>query len=81
MARVLRRNGDNYAQPIVRIVQDADGQAVPEDSEAAIVDLAADGLDVVQALAARRAARIGLTEEILWMGTRLASSPKPNERI
>jgi HD-GYP domain-containing protein (c-di-GMP phosphodiesterase class II) len=79
VARVLRRNGDKYAQPIVRIVQDENAQAVPEDSETAIVDLAADGLEVVQALRAPGSHTVGLTPEILCMGTRLSLQQRSPE--
>lgn len=50
VARVLRRNGDHYAAPIVQIVQDGGGNPVPTDAAEAVVDVAHSELTVVQAL-------------------------------
>ncbi len=71
VARVLRSNGDKYAHPIVRVIRDSQMNPVPDDSEAAIVDLAADGLEVVQALPAPGSGAVRLTSEIFCMGARL----------
>jgi HD-GYP domain-containing protein (c-di-GMP phosphodiesterase class II) len=70
VARVLRRNGEKFAQPIVKIVQDNEGKEVPEDAETAIVDLSTSGLDVVKSLPAPGKNAIHLTPEILHMGWR-----------
>jgi hypothetical protein len=50
VARVLRRNGDKYTTPIVQIVQDAQGDAVPPDRDEAIVDLSEGERRIIQAL-------------------------------
>lgn len=50
VAVVYRRNGNNYNQPIVRIIQNPDGTMVDPESPDAIVDLAASEIQVVQAL-------------------------------
>jgi HD-GYP domain-containing protein (c-di-GMP phosphodiesterase class II) len=65
VAQVLRRNGDNYAAPIVRVVRDAAGNCVPADHPAAIVDLADGERTVVQALPTPGRQEILLTDEIL----------------
>lgn len=65
VACVLRRNGDNYTQPIVRLVQDRDGADIPPDSDAAIIDLDQAGLEGVQALPTPGREETGLSLEIL----------------
>lgn len=45
-----RRNGSNYNQPIVKILQDNEGRAVDGEDPEQIVDLAEAGIQVVQAL-------------------------------
>jgi HD-GYP domain-containing protein (c-di-GMP phosphodiesterase class II) len=66
-ARVLRRNGDKFSHPIVRIIKDADGKDVPEKSAMAIIDLSAAGLNVVQALPNPGSNAVELTTHILNM--------------
>jgi HD-GYP domain-containing protein (c-di-GMP phosphodiesterase class II) len=66
-ARVLRRNGNKFSHPIVRIVSDAEGKEVPEKSSMAIVDLSAAGLNVVQALPNPGSNAVELTPHILNM--------------
>lgn len=51
-ARVIRRNGNNYDSPIVQIVRSADGQAVAPEDSGDVLDPAASGLSIVQALPA-----------------------------
>lgn len=65
IARVIRRNGDNYTSPIVQVVEDADGNPVPHDRDDAILDLAEDAATIVQALPTPGTSEIGLTEDIL----------------
>jgi hypothetical protein len=65
IARVLRRNGDHYTQPIVRLVQDSNGTRLPLGSEAAVIDLNEEGLRVSQALRTPSRDEIGLSDEIL----------------
>lgn len=50
VAVVYRRNGSNYNQPFVKVIQNADGSMVASDDPEAIIDLAQAGLQVVQAL-------------------------------
>ncbi|MCA9093483.1 MAG: hypothetical protein KDA68_08365 [Planctomycetaceae bacterium] len=50
VAVVYRRNGNNYNQPIVKILQNPDGTLADPNDPAAIVDLAEAGIQVVQAL-------------------------------
>ena len=50
IARVLRRNGEQYTTPIIQVVQDADGDSVPPDGDDAVIDLADSPRSVVQAL-------------------------------
>jgi hypothetical protein len=66
-ARVLRRNGNNFSHPIVRVVKDGQGNEVPERSALAIIDLKAAGLDVVQALPNPGSNAVNLTPQILHM--------------
>lgn len=70
VGRVLRRNGDKFTQPIVKIIQDKDGNRVPDDSEQSIVDLNAAGLEVVKALPPPGSNAIEFNEEILRLGRR-----------
>ena len=67
---MLRRNGDKFAQPIIKIVQDNEGKEVPEDADTAIVDLSTSGLEVVKSLPAPGTNAIHLNPEILHMGWR-----------
>jgi hypothetical protein len=66
-ARVLRRNGDKFSHPIVRIIKDSEGKDVPENSALAIIDLSAAGLNVVQALPNPGSNAVNLTPQILQM--------------
>ncbi|MCC6125143.1 MAG: HD domain-containing protein [Pirellulales bacterium] len=66
-ARVLRRNGNFFSHPIVRIVKDSEGKDVPEHSALAIIDLKAAGLDVVQALPNPGSNAVNLSPRILLM--------------
>jgi HD-GYP domain-containing protein (c-di-GMP phosphodiesterase class II) len=70
VARVLRRNGDKFAQPIVKIAQDSEGKNVPDDAETAVLDLSASGLEVVKSIPAPGSNAVHLTPEILHMGWR-----------
>ena len=68
VARVLRRNGAKYAQPIVQLVQDSDGKNVPDASEHSVIDLSAAGLNVVRVFPNPGSKNIALTPEIMHMG-------------
>lgn len=72
IARVLRRNGDNFLRPIVQLVQDAAGQPIPEDATGAVLDLAHCDLQVVQPLGTPGSQAVSLTPEILKFGCRSA---------
>ncbi len=72
VARVLRRNGANYLQPIVRIMQDPQGIDVPEDSQDSIVDMSSAGVNVAKTLRTPGTKAIGLNPEILNLGRRIA---------
>lgn len=50
VAQVMRRNGDKYTKPIVQVVQDANGNPVPRNSQEAMIDLADSTVQIVQAL-------------------------------
>lgn len=65
VARVLRKNGENYTLPIVQIVEDANGDPVPADRPESIVDLANAAVKIVQALPTPGSDEILLTDEIL----------------
>lgn len=63
VARVIRRNGNNYDAPIVQIVQDAAGQPiVPEDS-GDVLDPSAAGLTIVQGLPTPGRNEVGLPSD------------------
>lgn len=76
VAQVIRRNGDKYATPIVKIVQNAQGNAVAGGDEAAIVDLAESELGVVQALPTPGRGEILLSDEILYPSRRKNEPPR-----
>ncbi len=50
VARVLRRNGGNYACPIVQVVQDAYGKEIAPNAEDAIIIPSEVGIEITQAL-------------------------------
>jgi hypothetical protein len=66
-ARVLRRNENHFSHPIVRVVKDAQGKNVPDNSALAIIDLKAAGLDVVQAIPTPGTNAVELSPRILQM--------------
>ena len=65
IGRVLRRNGDNYASPIVQQVSDSEGNQIDTSEESSIIDLATSKLGVVQALPTPGKQEIGLRPEVL----------------
>jgi hypothetical protein len=65
VARVIRRNGDKFTQPIVKILQDCDGNKVPDNSEKAVIDLSEAGLGVVKTIPAPGSNAISLSPQIL----------------
>lgn len=65
LARVLRRNGEKYTQPIIQVFEDGNGDPVPEDASEALVDLSDAVVSVVQALPTPGSEETLLTEEIL----------------
>jgi hypothetical protein len=50
VARVMRRNQENYTQPLVQRIQDRSGRPLNPSPGAMLIDLAEAGLSVVQAL-------------------------------
>lgn len=77
VAQVLRSNGANFTKPVVLRVQDGQGQPVPSDSDAALVDLTQADLSVVQALPTPGREEIGLPE----MKAEEAGLPKPSAAL
>jgi len=81
VARVLRRNGEHYARPIVRLLQDSEGNAITLEGDAAIVDLEKAGLDVMQALPTPGRQEIELNPQIMerpcWGSDSLAAAREP----
>jgi HD-GYP domain-containing protein (c-di-GMP phosphodiesterase class II) len=65
VARVLRRNGDKYTTPIVQVVQDPLGAAVPTDRDEAIVDLSQSERKIIQALPAPGRSESALSPDVL----------------
>lgn len=65
VARVIRRNGDRYATPIVQVVQDADGAPVDPQNPEHVLDLADSPVSIVQALPTPGRHEQGLTDEVL----------------
>jgi HD-GYP domain-containing protein (c-di-GMP phosphodiesterase class II) len=77
VAKVLRRNGEKFTQPIVKIVQDSDGNEVPDDAETAVLDLSATDLEIIKSLPTPGTNAVQLSPEIVqWrnMGGQIASS-------
>ncbi len=66
VAQVIRRNGDQYTRPIIRILQDHLGNPIPAGTDAAIVDLTQSELNVVQALPTPGSDEQLLSDEILY---------------
>lgn len=65
VARVIRRSGNDYSRPIVQVIQDEAGDAVPAHQEDAVIDLTKSSLSIVQALPTPGSEEISLTNEIL----------------
>jgi hypothetical protein len=64
MARVVRRNGNNFAQPIVQIVRLSDGTRVDPAQPPIIVDSATDGRKIVKAMASPGRQEVALRPEL-----------------
>lgn len=65
VGRVIRRNADKYATPIVQVVQDAQGERVTPDRPDSLVDLAMDPVRITQALPTPGREEYGLTVDVL----------------
>jgi len=65
VARVLRRNIEKYATPIVQRISDGEGKQIDASEDSSIVDLANSTLKVVQALPSPGKNEIGLRPDIL----------------
>jgi HD-GYP domain-containing protein (c-di-GMP phosphodiesterase class II) len=65
VAKVIRRNGDDYARPIVQRIQDPNGNAVDPLDPDSLVDLAKSEVSVVQALPTPGGHEVSFSEEHL----------------
>ena len=65
IARVLRRNRNDYSKPIVLRVEDSEGQPSDGEDDENIIDLSHTELTVVQALATPGSEEVMLTEELM----------------
>lgn len=66
VAQVIRRNGDHYTKPIIRVIQDTLGNRVPAGVDEAIIDLADSELTITQALPTPGRNEQLLTEAVLY---------------
>lgn len=67
IARVIRRNGNNYTAPIVQVIRDAAGNKVPKDDDKYILDLAQGDIKVGQALPTPGKSEVAACDEYLDM--------------
>jgi HD-GYP domain-containing protein (c-di-GMP phosphodiesterase class II) len=67
VARVLRRNGEKFNQPIVRIVRDENGKEYSGHDQGTILDLSVGGMNVVRSLPTPGSNAVNLSPEILQM--------------
>jgi HD-GYP domain-containing protein (c-di-GMP phosphodiesterase class II) len=65
LARVLRRNGDKFTQPIVKILQDAEGKEVPEGAAGSVIDMSEENLTVTGTFPTPGTHAVGLSPEIM----------------
>jgi len=65
VAKVIRRNGDQYTSPIVQVIRNPDGDRIPPGRAEAIVDLAESDLSVMQAVPRPGRNEIGLRPDIV----------------
>ncbi len=70
VAQVLRRDGNNYAAPIVKRLSDSEGNAASDKDGPVVVKLADSDLRVVQALPTPGRQEIGLTDNIVSLSYR-----------
>ncbi len=66
VAQVIRRNGDNYTLPIIRVIQDSFGDPVPNGIDEAIIDLTQSDLKITQALPTPGRDEQLLTDDVLF---------------
>ncbi|MBI1345884.1 HD domain-containing protein [bacterium] len=64
VARVIRRQHDQYTTPIVQVIQDAAGHPVAADQESAVIDLSDSSLRIVQALPTPGRQEVGWQEDL-----------------
>jgi HD-GYP domain-containing protein (c-di-GMP phosphodiesterase class II) len=85
VARVLRRNGNKFSQPIIKIVQDNEGKNVPDDAETAVIDLSASDLKIIKSIPNPGTNAIQLSQEILqwrsWGKSNAASDMESSSGI
>lgn len=68
IAKVLRRNGNDYAHPIVLCIQDKHGNPADPFDDASLIDLSKSELTIVQALPTPGRDEVGLSPEIVARG-------------
>lgn len=70
IAQVLRRDGDNYATPIVKRLTDGEGNPPKEEDGPIVIKLSSSDLKVVQALPTPGRDETGCTPQVLVMSQR-----------
>ncbi|MAG93030.1 MAG: hypothetical protein CMJ48_04705 [Planctomycetaceae bacterium] len=70
VGRVIRRNGELYTEPIVQLMQDAEGNTYAEDDDEAVIDISKHTLAVEQALPAPGSEEIPLTTALFQQSLR-----------
>jgi hypothetical protein len=71
VARVLRRNGNAYAAPILQIVQDSEGNLCGAQAPGKIIDLNESDLKVIQAVPTPGHNEIALSPDVLTLNRSL----------
>ena len=73
IARVIRRNGDDYTTPIVQLIRDAEGNKISAEDQrdSHVIDLATSELYVAQALPTPGREEIGLSGDIVQLPRKL----------
>lgn len=64
VAQTIRRNGNKYNEPIVRIIRDAAGEKVEKESAQSVIDLSETDLRIVRALPFPGRNEVEMTDEI-----------------
>ncbi|MCA9122152.1 MAG: HD domain-containing protein [Planctomycetaceae bacterium] len=69
-AQVLRRDGNKYATPIVRLIADKDGNRLDKGNQPSVIKLGDTELRVAQALPTPGRKQVAMSQEILNMSSR-----------